>query len=258
MSSYMSESKAELVGKVALVTGSGRGMGLAIARGLAGLGAAVAVQDVELGVAEAAAEGIRAGGGKAIALPGDITDPGTPEMLVREAREKLGPVLILVNNAAVQEHVPWTTANVDRLAWQWRGNFLAPLLLTRLAYPDMKAAKWGRVLNVSSVQARRGFAGMVGYSSTKAALENQTTALARELGPEGITVNAIAPGYFDTHRNQHDFPDDKTKIERGKWVPLGRVGEADDVVSSALLLCSDAGAYITGVVLAVDGGISLR
>lgn len=245
-------------GKVALITGAGRGMGRAMARAYAAAGARVAVQDIDLEAAAAVVADIRAAGGEAGAFGGDITEEGFAGRVYGEVLGAVGPVDILVNNAAVQERADWMTVGLDRLAWQWRGNVVTPWFLTRACVPHMRERKWGRVIMLSSVQGRRGFLGMMGYSTTKAAVNNMVTALTRELGVDGITVNAIAPGYFNTHRNAGDFPDEETKRERGKWVPVGRVGEPEDVVGMALLLASDAGGYITGQVLYVDGGLTVR
>lgn len=254
----MSNVSFSLAGKVALITGSGRGMGRAMALEFARNGAAVAVQDIELDVARAVAAEITAAGGRAAAFGGDITTETFAETLHAEVVAKLGNITILVNNAAVQERSDWLTVGADRMAWQWRGNVVTPWLLTRLCVPAMKSQRWGRIIMISSVQGQRGYTGMMGYSTTKAALNNMVSALARDLGSDNITVNAIAPGYFDTHRNQADFPDEKTKLDKGKWLPLGRVGEPDDIAGTAMLLAADAGGYITGQVLYVDGGLTLR
>lgn len=229
-----------------------------MARAYAAAGARVAVQDIDLDAASAVVAEIYAAGGEAKAFGGDITEEGFAGRLSGEVLGALGPVDILVNNAAVQERADWMTVGLDRLAWQWRGNVVTPWFLTRACVPHMRERKWGRVIMLSSVQGRRGFSGMMGYSTTKAAVNNMVTALTRELGGYGITVNAIAPGYFNTHRNAADFPDEETKREKGKWVPVGRVGEPEDVVGMALLLASDAGGYITGQVLYVDGGLTVR
>ncbi len=228
---------------------------MSMARVLAEHGAKLAIQDLDLAVAQDLAREIGAG---AIALGGDITDLSTPEMLVRETREKLGDPLILINNAAVQEHVDWREAKVERMEWQWRGNVLAPFLLMRLCIPLMQKARWGRIINQSSIQARGGVASMIGYSTTKAALENLTKAFARDFAGENITINAIAPGYFITHRNREQFQKPQDKFESAKWVPMKRAGDPEDVAGTTLLLCSEAGAYITGQVIGVDGGLSAR
>lgn len=244
--------------RTVLITGSGRGIGRAMALALARVGHAVAVQDMEVIAAEAVVAEIAQRGGRAEAFGGDVTDPALPEQLYSEVHRRLGPPDILINNAAVQEAVAWDQASPERLQWQWRGNVLTPWMLTRLCAPHMRQQRWGRVLFLSSIEARRGNPGMLGYSTTKAAVNNLVTGLAAALGPDGITVNAISPGYFDTHRNRDDFPDEATKQRRGQWLPLRRVGEPEDVVGLTLLLTSDRGSYITGQVIPVDGGMSIR
>lgn len=248
----------DLKDRVVLITGAGRGIGRAMALAFARCGARVAIQDIEL---EVAREVAALAGPSAVAIGGevggDITLPETAEQIVSQVRRQLGEVQVLVNNAGVQEAVHWTETKQDRLEWMWRGNVLAPWNLTKLCLPAMKAAKWGRVINISSIQGKRGYPDMLGYSVTKSALNNFTLTVAAEVARDGVTVNAIAPGYFDTHRNRWQFPDAETKAKRGEWLPARRVGEPEDVVGAALMLASDAGAYITGQILYVDGGMSL-
>jgi NAD(P)-dependent dehydrogenase (short-subunit alcohol dehydrogenase family) len=217
----------------------------------------VAVQDLEVSFAVGVVGEIEAAGGKAVALGGDCTLEGFADEVFRGAVERVGRVDILVNNAAVQEHRYWGEADVERLSWQWRGNVLAPWRLTALAMPSMRGEKWGRVLNISSIQGKRGFPGMLGYGVTKAALDNFTRVVGADVAGDGVTVNALAPGYFDTHRNRGNFPSAEEKARQGAWLPLGRVGDPEDCVGTALYLCSDAAAYVTGQVVYVDGGMGL-
>lgn len=254
----MNEFSFDLTGRVALITGAGRGIGFGMARGLAAYGCAIAIQDIELGVAEEAAAKIEESGGRAIALGGDAGDLKLLEEWLATIEEQLGGIHCLINNAAIQHEVSWLEETFDEFEREWRVNLLSPVRLCQLCVPIFKAQKWGRIINIGSIQGKGGNPNMMPYSMSKAALENMTKGLARELGEHGITVNMISPGYFNTWRNRDQFqtPEDFTK--RGQWVPLKRVGQPEDCAGAALLLCSEAGAYITGQNLYVDGGISSR
>lgn len=243
--------------RVALITGAGRGIGLAVAEALASVGCAVAIQDIDLGVAAAEVERLCAAGTNALALGGDLTDLSLAERLVRETSDRLGGLHVLVNNGSVQQTNHWATITPEEAERQYRANVLMPLLLCQQVMPIMKRQRWGRILNVGSVQQRSGNPEMLPYSMSKAALVHLTTALARDLARDGITVNTLSPGYFDTYRNRHDLSTAEQRRQAGeRHIPVGRIGEPNDVAGAALLLCSDAGAYITGQTLFVDGGIT--
>ena len=244
-------------GRVALVTGAGRGIGLAMARALASVGCAVAIQDIEVDVAQAEAEKLRAEGVKAFALGGDVTDLALPPKLVGETVEKLGGLHVLINNAAIQAKKHWSELTVNDAQRQYNANVLTPLLLCQQAVPIFKRQRWGRIVNVGSIQQRSGNAHMLPYSMSKAAVAHLTQALAKDLARDGITVNTISPGYFNTLRNTDHLGTEQQRREAGeRHVPMGRIGEPDDCAGAALLLCSDAGAYITGQTLFVDGGLN--
>lgn len=242
-------------GRVALVTGAGRGIGLAMAEALASVGCAVAIQDIDEEVARESARKISDAGARAIALGGDIGDLQLLPSLVSRTVDQLGGLHVLINNAAIQSNAPWLSLSVEHIERELRADLLAPIILCQHAVPIFKAQKWGRILNIGSVQQRGGNPGMLPYSLSKAALEKLTTALARDLVKNGITVNNIAPGWFNTLRNRHDLRTPEIVAERGKVVPMGRVGDPEDCAGAALLLCSDAGAYITGQTLYVSGGM---
>ena len=244
-------------GRVALITGAGRGIGLAIARALASAGCAVAIQDIELDVATTEVHKLRDDGARAHALGGDLTDLSLAERLVRGTVDQLGGLHVLVNNGSIQQSKHWTKMTPEGAEKQHRANVLMPMLLCQQAAPIFKSQRWGRILNIGSVQQRSGNPDMLPYSMSKAALLHLTTALAKDLARDGITVNTIAPGYYNTHRNRNELGTEDQRRKAGeRHIPVGRVGEPGDVAGTALLLCSDAGAYITGQTLYVDGGIT--
>jgi len=247
-----------LVGRVALITGCGRGIGLAMARAMASAGCAVAVQDIELDVAEAEAEKLRSEGGKAVALGGDISDVTLPRNLVEQTRRQFSGLHILINNAAIQADRRWTEYTVEQIDHEWRANLIGPFLLCQEVAAGFRAQQWGRIINMGSVQGRSGNPGMLPYSMSKAGLENLTKALARDMARDGVTVNMISPGWFNTWRNRGDFASVEEMAQKGRWVPMGRIGQPSDAAGLALLLCSEAGSYITGQNIYVDGGITSR
>jgi NAD(P)-dependent dehydrogenase (short-subunit alcohol dehydrogenase family) len=245
-------------GKVALVTGSGRGIGLGMARALAAEGCAVALQDIEPAVAQKEADRIESEGGRAIALAGDVTDTSWPKRWVDETVRQLGGIHILINNAAIQIEKPWTELSVEEIELQYRANLTTPILLCQQVGPIFRRQKWGRIINVGSIQQKNGNPTMLAYSSSKLALENITKGLARDLAKDGVTANLVAPGYFNTFRNRDHFTSKAALEEKGKWIPLGHVGEPEEVGGVTVMLCSEAGAYVTGQTIFVDGGMSVR
>lgn len=253
----MQAADFNLSGRVALITGAGRGIGLAIARALASAGCAVAIQDLDLDVARAETQGIEKSGGRALALGGDVTVPSIAPELVRDAVARLGGLHILINNAAIQSHQHWTEVDQALFDTTMHANVFTPIRLCQQAEPILRKQRWGRIVNIGSIQQMTGNETMLSYAMSKAALENMTLALARDFAADGVTVNNLAPGYFRTIRNPR-LENAKERRKAGQRIPVGRVGEPDDAAGIALLLCSPAGAYITGQTIYVDGGISAR
>lgn len=245
-----------VTGRRVLLTGSGRGIGLAIAQSLAAGGAMVAIQDIDETVAKAEADAINAAGGKAVGLGGDLADLSLPEKLIEQMTAAFGGIDVLVNNASIQTQAKFHEHSVEDMRRQLDVNILAATHLCQLVLPQMQERRWGRIINFSSIQAKGGNPGMPAYAMSRAAMENLTRGLGRRFARDGVTVNCVAPGWFNTFRNREQFPDDKALQDAGKHVPAGRIGRADDCNGVVILLCSAAGEYITGQTIHVDGGMS--
>jgi NAD(P)-dependent dehydrogenase (short-subunit alcohol dehydrogenase family) len=253
----MKGSAFDLSNRVALITGAGRGIGLAIAQSFAAAGAAVAIQDIELEIAKSEAQKITDAGSRAMALGGDVGNLDDVSGLIPQVVQNLGSLDILVNNAAIQFEAPWLELKPEQMEEVFRADLAAPLLLCQQAVRIFAGKKWGRIINIGSVQQRQGSVGMLPYSLAKAAMEKLTFSLARELAEQGVTVNQIAPGIMDTFRNRHYLSSEERRQHAAEHVPLGRVGQPADCAGLALLLSSEAGSYITGQSIYVDGGLGL-
>jgi NAD(P)-dependent dehydrogenase (short-subunit alcohol dehydrogenase family) len=259
MRGHMGRTEFKLDGRVALLTGAGRGIGLAIAQALAEAGCAVAIQDIDEQVAKREADAIASAGGRAIALGGDITDAALAPRLVGDAVRQLGgaDVDILVNNASIQSGEHWSKLDLATFQRTLLANLYTPIALCQQVAPAMRAKRWGRILNIGSIQQKTSNETMHAYALSKIALEGMTAALSRDLARDGVTVNNLAPGYFQTVRNPQ-LDSEQGRREAGSKIPVGRIGYPEDAAGAALLLCSDAGQYITGQTLYVDGGMSVR
>ena len=245
-----------LEGKVALITGSGRGIGRTMALTFARAGASIAVDDVALDRAEAVAEEIRALGSKALAVNADVSDPSQVDHMVDRTIAELGGVHILVNNAGIiDEGVPTLESSVDCWDQVFRVIVRGTYLCCRRVGRWMVQQRAGKIVNISSIAGLIGLAPRPSYVPAKGAIIGLTRTLAVEWGPYGINVNCIAPGFTLTPMVEEAFRRagaDLTKV--GQHVPMGRLAEPQDIADAALFLVSDLAKYITGVTLPVDGG----
>ena len=244
--------------KVALVTGAAAGIGAAIARRLARDGIAIGVLDILIDDATKVADEILAAGGKAIALQASIADRAQVNLAVARLREAFGPVTILVNNAGITGFVPFlelTDAQWDRML---EVNLKGSFIVTQVVLPDMVAAGWGRIVNISSSSAQSGAALMAHYSSSKGAMIALTKTLAQEFGPAGITCNTIPPRFVHNTTMSNaafDLPEMKDRFEPMVQAgPIRRHGEPEDIAGACAYLVSDEAGYVTGQILGVNGG----
>jgi len=232
----MLKEKFDLTGKTALVTGSTRGIGKAIGDAFEEYGA------------------------KVIRHNSKVCDLGEPKAIDAffdslEARGEIPD--ILVANASIQEKIPWTEFPLDEAQREMQINFFATLRMFQRCYPKMKAQKWGRLIVVGSVNERRPHPEMCVYAATKSAQENLVRGIGRQVAPEGITVNNLCPGVFCTDRNKDCLADPVYGPRVAAAIPMHEYAMPEDAAGAAVLLASDAGRYITGATIMVDGGLSI-
>ena len=247
----MSLEMFSLAGRKALVTGASRGIGRALAEGLAAAGADVAIASRDVSALDESAAAIRRHGRRAVTVAMDVTDVASVRAGVAEAAEGLGGLHILVNNAGVEQVCP--SIDLEEEVWDrivdtnLKGAFFA-------AQAAARVMEKGAILNICSLTSERGIPTAVPYGSSKTGLLGMTRALAVEWAPRGIRVNAVEPGYFRTALTEPFYQNPDWQRAMLANVPLARFGELADLVGAAVFLSSDAASYITGACLAIDGG----
>ncbi|MBS1961817.1 MAG: glucose 1-dehydrogenase [Bdellovibrionales bacterium] len=240
-----------LAGKVAILTGAAKGIGADIARAYAAAGARVVVNYRESGAAASSlCEEIAKAGGEAFAIQADITDADSVAKLVDGALERFGRIDVLVNNAAAYRYGLNAEITRESFREQFETNVLGALFMVQSVAPHLPSG--GRVINLSSISATSATPGLSLYAGTKAALNEITRILAAELGPRGVTVNAIAPGSTATATNA--WLDDAKRATVISRTALGRIGTGEDMAAAAVFLASREAEFITGQVLTIDGG----
>lgn len=245
-----------MAGKVALVTGAGAGIGAAVSRRFAREGMAVGVLDLNLKSAEQVASDIRTTGGRALALGASIAHRGQVNAAAAKLREAFGPITVLVNNAGITGFVPFEELTDEEWDKMMEVNLKGTFIVTQVVLPDMKAAGWGRIINISSSSAQTGAINMAHYSSSKGAIVTLTRSLAQELGPLGITVNNVPPGSVmntimsEANKERFQFPVEQLL----KTLPVRRMGEPEDIANACAWLAAEETGYVTGQTVGVNGG----
>jgi 2-hydroxycyclohexanecarboxyl-CoA dehydrogenase len=242
--------------KVALVTGAAAGIGAACAKRLAKDGMAVGVLDLDAERCADTVAAIKASGGMAMALGADVSNREQIFAAAAKLRGEFGPVTVMVNNAGVTDFTPFEEITDERWDQVYAINVRGPMLCTQAVIGDMKAAHWGRVINISSSSAQTGAINMITYSSSKGAVVTMTRSMAQEFGPYGITVNNIPPGSVmgtimsEANRDRFQIP---TEVLLST-IPVRRMGEPDDIANACSWLASEASSYVTGQTIGVNGG----
>ncbi|MDP2480521.1 MAG: SDR family NAD(P)-dependent oxidoreductase [Candidatus Palauibacterales bacterium] len=252
-----------LEGRTAVVTGGGRGIGAAAARALAGAGAAVAVSARTAREIEAVADGIRSGGGRAVAVPCDVTDPEAVEALAGAAAAELGRVDVLVHAAGIASSAPIRHLELEEWRRVLEVNATGAFLCTRAFLPGMAERGWGRIVYVASVAGLAGARYIAAYAASKHAVVGLARCAAAEVAGRGVTVNALCPGYVDTAMTRDAVADiaattDRTPEEALGFLlsqnPQGRLIEPGEVADAAVWLCGEGARGVNGQAVVIDGG----
>ena len=248
----------DLSGRRALVTGGNSGIGEAMARALGLAGAQVLLMARRQPELDAAVARLRAEGIAAVALAADLANTAAVRKAGAEAESLLGGIDILVNAAGVNLRQPFLEVSPESWTVQLGLHLSAPFFLTQALAPGMQARRWGRIINIASLQSWRAFANSAPYGACKGGVVQLTRAIAQEWSPHGITCNAIGPGFFPTALTAAVFDNPELAARNAAQTCIGRNGELTDLYGATVFLASEASAYITGQTLMVDGGFTAR
>ena len=252
----MSLSLFDLSGKIALVTGSGQGIGLALAEGLAAAGAHIVLNGRDAAKLETARAAIAASGAKVSAQAFDVTDHAAAEAGIAAIERDVGPIDILINNAGTQIRAPFNEFPVEEWRRMIATNLDSVFYVTQAVTKRMVPRGRGKVINIGSVMSELGRPTIVPYTATKGAVKTMTRGLAAELGKHNIQINAIGPGYFATELNKALTADEAFTSWIKSRTPAGRWGETKELVGAAIFLSSAASDFVNGHLLMVDGGLT--
>ncbi len=254
--SDMSLALFDLTGRRALITGSSRGIGLALAHGLFAAGASVVLNARDAAALTAAALSIDPSGARATAMAFDVTDAAAVALAIPEIEDKHGPIDILINNAGMQFRTPLEDFPLDKWREIMRVNVESTFLVGQAVARCMIPRGRGRIINIGSVQSELGRPGIAPYTASKGAVKMLTKGMCADWARHGLQVNAIAPGYFKTELNQALVDSAEFSGWLEKRTPAGRWGDVGELVGAAIFLASDAASFVNGHILTVDGGIT--
>lgn len=246
--------------KVALVTGAGSGMGEAVSHRLARAGMAVAALDINGEAAARVVRDIQEANGQAVAVVADVGDRDQIEAAVEEVHEAFGLITVLVNNAGVENFTPFDEIDSDNWRCIMDVNLTGSYVVTQAVLPDMLEENWGRIVNIASLAAQVGVPNMVHYAASKGGIVAMTRSLAVELGPRGVTVNAVSPGFIDTPMSRRSIENGAFPVPLEKMLqtyPIPRLGRPEEVAAACAFFISEEAGYITGQLLGVNGGTAM-
>lgn len=246
--------------RIALVTGAGSGMGEAVSHRLAREGMAVAALDINGEAAARVVQDIHEAGGEAVAVVADVGDRDQVEAALDEIHDVFGPVTVLVNNAGVENFTPFDEIDGDNWRCILDVNLTGSYVVTQAVLPDMLEESWGRIVNIASLAAQVGAPNMVHYAASKGGVVAMTRSLAIELGPRGITVNAVSPGFIDTPMSRRSIDNGAFGVPLEQMLqtyPIPRLGRPEEVATACAFFISEDAGYITGQLLGVNGGTAM-